>query len=84
MSLMSVCWTLFKPASIGDSFDLDCILQKGDILFKPLNNYIYLGVEDLPQEFFIENSTTKVEFLNNRTEEVFPGVYFISTSKYSF
>ena len=28
MSLMSVCWTLFKSVSIWDSFDLDCILQK--------------------------------------------------------
>ena len=42
MSLMSVCWTLFKSTSIWDSFDLDCILQKGNLLFKSLNNYRYL------------------------------------------
>ena len=52
MSLLSVCWTFFKSVSIWDYFDLDCILQKGDILFKSLNNYRYLGMEDLPQEFF--------------------------------
>ena len=56
MSLMSVSWTLFKCESIWDSFDLDCILQKGDILFKSLNNYGYIGMEDIPQEIFIENS----------------------------
>ena len=56
MSLMSVSWTLFKCESIWDSFDLDCILQKGDILFKSLNNYAYTGMEDIPQEIFIENS----------------------------
>ena len=55
ISPMSVCWTLFKSASIWDSFDLDCILQKGD-LFKSLNNYRYLGLENLSQEFFTENS----------------------------
>ena len=42
MSLMSVCWKLFKTLSIWDSFDLDFILQKGDLLFKFLNNYRYL------------------------------------------
>ena len=30
-SLMSVCWTLLKGASILDSLDLDCILQRGDL-----------------------------------------------------
>ena len=67
MSLMSVCWTLLKSASIWDSFEslVGCILQKGDLLFKSLSNYRYLGMEDLPQEFFIENSSINVEFLNN-------------------
>ena len=39
ISLMSVFWTLLKSASISNSFDLDCILQKGELLFKFLNNY---------------------------------------------
>ena len=56
ISLMSVCWT-FESASTWDSFDLDCRLQKGDLLFKSLNKYRYLGMEDLPLEFFIENSS---------------------------
>ena len=46
--------SLFKSVSIWDSFDLDCILQKGDLLIKSRNNYIYLGMEDLPQVVFIE------------------------------
>ena len=32
MSLMLVCWTLFKSVSKWDSFDLDLTLQKGDLL----------------------------------------------------
>ena len=75
MSLTSVCWTLFKSASIWDSFDQDCVLQKGDLLFKSLNNYIYLGIEDLSQEFFIENSPI------NRTREVTAGAYLVSITK---
>ena len=64
MSLMSVCWTLL---SLWVSFGLECMLQKWNVLFKSLNNYRCLGMEDLPQEFFIENSSINVEFLNYRT-----------------
>ena len=77
MSLMSVCWTSFKSASIWDSFDLDCILQKGDLLFKSLNNYRYLGMGVLPQEFFIENSGINVKFLNNRIGEITAAAYLV-------
>ena len=79
--LMSVCWTLFKSVSIWDSFDLDCILQKGDILFESANNYRYLGMEDLPQEFFIENSSINLEFLNNRTGKITTRIYFVSITE---
>ena len=81
MSLKSVCWTLFKSASIWDSFGLDCISQKGDLLFKSLNNYRYLGMEDMPQEFFIENSSINVEFLNIRTGEIIAGAYLVSITE---
>ena len=67
ISLMSVCWTLLKSVSIWDSFDLDFTIQKEDLLFKSLNNYRYLEVKGLSQEFFIENSSINVEFLNIRT-----------------
>ena len=81
MSLMSVCWTLYKSASIWDSFDLDCILRKRDLWFKSLNNYRYIGMEDLRQEFFIENSSINVEFLNNRTGEITAGEYLVSITE---
>ena len=77
MSLMPACWTLFKSASICNSFDLDCILQKGDLLFKFFNNYRYHGMEDLPQESFTENSSINVEYLNNRTREINAGAYLV-------
>ena len=81
MSLMSVCWTLFKLVSIWDSFDLDCILQKGDFLFKSLSKYRYLGLEELPQEFFIENLSINIEFLNFTTGEITAGAYPVSITE---
>ena len=81
MSLMSVFWTLFKSVSIWDSFDLDCILQKWDFLFKSLNKYRYLGLEELPQEFFIENLSINIEFLNFTTGEITAGAYPVSITE---
>ena len=72
-SLMSVCWTLFKSTGILDFLEFDCILQKGDLLFKSLNNYICIRMEDLPQKFWIEDLSINVEFLNNRTGEITVG-----------
>ena len=60
---------------------LDCILQKGDLLFKSLKNYRYLGIEDLPQEFPIENSSINVEFLNNSTGKITAGTYLVSVTE---
>ena len=73
ISLMSVCWTLFKSTGILDFLEFDCILQKGDLLFKSLNNYICIRMEDLPQKFWIEDLSINVEFLNNRTGEITVG-----------
>ena len=49
---------------------LDFILGKGDQLFKFNSKFRNLVVEDLPQEFLIENSTINVEFLENKAREI--------------
>ena len=72
---------IFKFASTWNSFDLDYILQKGDLLFKSLNNYRYLGMEDLLQEFYIGNSAINVEFLNHRTKDITAGAYLVSITE---
>ena len=51
MPLISLSRTLFKSPGLSDKFDLDCILGKGDQLFKFIGKFRYLGIEDLPQEF---------------------------------
>ena len=55
---------------LGDKFDLDSILGKGDRLFKFIGKFKYLGVEDLPEEFLIENCSMTVEFLKNKKEKL--------------
>ena len=50
-------------------------------MFKSVNNHRYLGVENLPQEFFIENSSINIEFLNNRTGEITVGAYLMSITE---
>ena len=47
MSLMSVCWNSFISVTTWDGTDLDMILENGDQLFKSLNQYRLLQVDDL-------------------------------------
>ena len=37
MTLMQICWTLLKRIALWKPADLDCMLQKGDDLFKRVN-----------------------------------------------
>ena len=50
-------------------------------MFKSFSNYRYLGIEDLPQDCFIENSSINIEVLNNRTGEITAGAYPVSISE---
>ena len=47
MSLMAVCWNVFKPVARWDD-DLDRILETRAQLFKSLNMFRILGIDDLP------------------------------------
>ena len=78
MHFMSVSWILFKSPGIWDKFELDCILARGDQLFKSIGKFRYLGVEDLPQEFLLENYFMNVEFVENKTGEITAGTYLLS------
>ena len=70
MPLISVRRTLFESPGLWNKFDLDCILGKGDQLFKFIDKYRYLGVEGLPQEFMIENCQINVELMEKKTGEI--------------
>ena len=62
VSLISISWALFKSPGLWDKIDLDYILGEGDQLFKFVGKFRYLGMEDLSQEFLIENSSVNVDF----------------------
>ena len=81
MSLMSVAWTLFRFHGISYKFELYSILCKGGELFKFIEKFRYLGMEDLPLEFLAENSSINMEFPENETEEITTGAYLISSSE---
>ena len=53
MSLMAVCWNMFKSVARWDGYDLDRILQSGFQLFNFLNMFRVLGVDDLPERVSI-------------------------------
>ena len=48
MSLVPVSWPLFRSPDLWDKFDLDCVLCKGDQLFKLIGQFRYLWIKDLP------------------------------------
>ena len=54
MSLISVTWALFRSPGMWDTFDLDCVLGKGDQLSKSIGKFRYLRMEDLSQNFFLK------------------------------
>ena len=66
---MSVNSILFRSPSLWDKFDIDCILGKGNQLFKFIVKFKYLGMEDLPQDILIVNAVTMWSFLKIRQEK---------------
>ena len=61
-----------------DGYNLDSILQNGDQLFKSLNIFRVLGVDDLPARVSIYDSAVNIVFLENKTGEITLIVYLIS------
>ena len=81
MLLISVSWTLLKPPGLWNKFDLDCILGKGNQLFRFIGKFRYFGVEDLPQEFMIANCPINVELLESKTGEITAVAYLLSIAE---
>ena len=75
---MAVCWNMFKSVARWDGYDLDRILQIGGQLFKSLNMFRVLGVDDLPARVSIYDSAVDIVFLENKAGEITWNVYLIS------
>ena len=78
MSLTAVCWSLIKSISRWDGIDLDQTLGKGDELFKSLNKFKLLGVQDLPTKIEIYSHSIDIALLENRTGEITSSTYLTS------
>lgn len=50
--------------------DLDFILKRGDQLYKSLNKFCYLNVDDLPNQVFPEVHAVEVELLELKKCEI--------------
>ena len=79
--LLSLSWALFKYPGLLDKFDVDCMLRKGDQLFKLIGKFRYLWMEDLPQEFLIENSWVNMGFLENKTRIITAREHLLSIAE---
>ena len=60
-----------------NKLNLGGILGKGDQLFKSLGKFRYLGMEDLPQEFFLKGFAVNVQFLEIKTGEITAEEYLL-------
>ena len=79
-SVRVLCILSVRSPSLWNAFDLDCILSKGNQLFKFIGKFRYLWIDDLPQEFLIENPE-KVIFLENKTGKITAGSYLLSITE---
>ena len=82
MQLLTLVKQKTLPVAVGITREKILTSSGGvDVLFKSLNNYRYLGLDDLPQEIFIENSSINVEFPNKGTEEITVWAYLVSITE---
>ena len=66
MSLISITRALFKSSGQRNLLDLNSILGEEDQFFKIFGIFIYLQIEDLPQEVLIEDFNVNMQFLEHK------------------
>ena len=69
-ALTSACWTLYKNCSSFTKFDLDCILDYGDNLFKSLGLSRSIYVDELPNHFEINDCVFDMDCVAIETAEM--------------
>ena len=60
---MAVCLNMFKSVARWCGYDFDRILENEDQLFKSLNMYRVLGVDDLPPRVSIYDNAVDIVFV---------------------
>ena len=66
-SLFSLCWSVVKRVTLWSMWDMDHILENGDILYKSLNTHTALNIDELPEYVNVENSSLRVTLLSQKS-----------------
>ena len=67
-SLYALCWSQIRKVDFWDRLDLDHILTKGDRLYKTLNTFDMLSVDDLLCFVRVYDENVQIEFLQLKTK----------------
>ena len=59
-ALFSVCWSVVGKVSIWRTYDFDSILIESDKIYKFLNKYDFLSVNELPRSIKSYNCNTDI------------------------
>ena len=62
----SICFSVFKKVSRWRKNDLDCVLEKGDRLYKVLNVAHYLSFPEVPTNVTIGNLNINIRVIEER------------------
>lgn len=62
-SYIAICFSAIKKVSVLKSWDLDYVLNQGDVLFKMLQATGPLAVDEMPHNVMIENQLVTVDLL---------------------
>ena len=63
-ALFSLCWSSVKRVTLWNTWDMDYILEKGDELYKSLNIFTPVNIDELPQHVNIEGCLLTVRLLS--------------------
>ena len=64
-ALYAICFSSVKKVSIWKYWDVDYILEHGDVLFKSVGILRALSMNELPNNVQVENNTLKIEMLDH-------------------
>ena len=66
-SLFALTWSILRKVAIWNAFDLDYILDNGDLVYKKLNLNRSLAIIDLPDNIDTGRGVINIEMLGNET-----------------
>ena len=67
-SLFAICYSTVKRVSVWKSWDLDYILESGNDIFKNINIFRPLSVDELPNTLTIGSQLISIEMLTYYSE----------------